>query len=198
MNISQQQISYITSLLEHKNFGKAAESCFVTQPTLSMQVKKAEDSLGYKIFNRNRNPLELTEFGEKLMPILFEMQLEYDKIFRLSKESEGKMLDEIKIGIIPTIASYLVPELFQNKDHFSSKLKWAIKELKTVEIIEQIQSKKLDIGILSGPLSANISENIKITSLYNEEILIYSQDENVTNYSTKIHISALKSAQHGC
>ncbi len=195
MNISQQQISYIISLLEHKNFGKAADACFVTQPTLSMQVKKAEDSLGYKIFNRNINPLVLTEFGEKLLPILYELQVEYDKILHLSKESEGKMLEEIKIGVIPTIASYLVPELFQHKNLFTSNLKWAIKELKTAEILDQIQSKKIDLGILAGPLTTNLSENLKVLSLYNEEILIYSNQELDQNKMNKIHISELKNAQ---
>jgi LysR family hydrogen peroxide-inducible transcriptional activator len=188
MNLSQQQINYILSLLEHKNFGKAAEACFVTQPTLSMQIKKAEDTLGYKIFDRNRNPIELTAFGEKLVPILFEMQVEYDKIYRLAKASEGKILDEIKIGIIPTIASYLVPLLFENKHLFSSQFKWAIVELKSEEILEQLAHKKIDLGIMAGPIE---QENLHVTQLYNEEILMYTIDHKQDN----IHISEVADKQ---
>jgi LysR family hydrogen peroxide-inducible transcriptional activator len=188
MNISQQQIAYIISLLEHKNFGKAADSCFVTQPTLSMQIKKAEETLGYKIFNRNRNPIELTDFGEKLMPILFEMQLEYEKIYKLAKSNEGKIIDEIKIGIIPTISSYLVPQLFQNKHLFSNKIKWAILELKSEEILDQIQSKKIDLGIMAGPID---KQNLNVNHLYNEEILIYLSGSK----ENKLHISEIENKQ---
>lgn len=188
MNISQQQITYIISLLEHKNFGKAAEACFVTQPTLSMQIKKAEDTLGYKIFNRNRNPIELTFFGEKLMPILYEMQNEYHKIYRLAKSNEGKMLDEIKIGIIPTIAAYMVPVLFENKHLFTNKLKWAIKELKTEEILEQLHHKKIDFGIMAGPIE---DASLQVNNLYNEEILLYSSDFEDEN----VHISEIQDKQ---
>jgi LysR family hydrogen peroxide-inducible transcriptional activator len=188
MNLSQQQINYILSLLEHKNFGKAADACFVTQPTLSMQIKKAEDTLGYKIFDRNRNPIELTTFGQKLVPILFEMQVEYEKIYRLAKASEGKLVDEIKIGIIPTIASYLVPLLFENKHLFSNQFKWAIIELKSEEILEQLSHKKIDLGIMAGPVE---QENLHITHLYNEEILMYTSD----NKRDKIHISEIKDKQ---
>lgn len=171
MNVSHQQISYILALAELKNFGRAAEACFVTQPTLSMQIKKAEESLGYKIFDRSRNPLSLTEFGENLLSILIDMQEEYQKIERLAAGNIGKFKDEIKIGIIPTIASYLVPKLFENKEFFKNTYNWAIVELKSTEILEQIAAKKIDMGILAGPV---LTENLLVESLFNEEILAYS------------------------
>lgn len=189
MNISQQQISYILQLIEYKNFGKAAEACFVTQPTLSMQIKKAEEILGFQIFNRNRNPIELTSFGKKLAPILYDMQGEYEKIKRLAESNSGEIIEEIKIGIIPTVAAYMVPTLFENKEHFSKHIKWAIYELKSVEILEQLQHKKIDLGIMAGPVN---DDNLSITNLYNEEILVYtSQGEK----RTSIDIAELKNLQ---
>ncbi|MES2588525.1 MAG: LysR family transcriptional regulator [Bacteroidota bacterium] len=183
MNISQQQILYILTLNEFKNFGKAAEVCFVTQPTLSMQIKKAEESLGFQIFNRKRNPLELTVYGKKLIPIISDMQAEYKKISRLSQENQGKIVEEIKIGIIPTVATYLVPKLFENKNLFSKNVKWAIIELKSEDLLEQIRLKKIDFGIMAGPL---LEENLMITSLYNEEILIYTKNtKSKNNISTE-------------
>ena len=173
MDISRQQIAYILSLVEHKNFGKAAEACFVTQPTLSMQVKKAEDTLGFQVFDRKRSPLELTGFGKKLVPVLYDMQAEYEKIARLAQENDGKIVEELKIGIIPTVAAYLVPKLFENKTQFTSRAKWAITELKSEELLEQLRLKKIDLGIMAGPVD---NEQFHGESLFNEEILVYSTD----------------------
>lgn len=173
MNISRQQIGYILSLTEHKNFGKAAEACFVTQPTLSMQVKKAEETLGFPVFDRRRSPLELTAFGKKLVPVLYDMQAEYDKILRLANESRGEISEELKIGIIPTVAAYLVPKLFENRERFSGKVRWAIREMKSEELLEQLRNKKIDLAIMAGPVT---EDNLHITPLYNEEILVYSAE----------------------
>lgn len=173
MNLSQQQISYILSLYAHKNFGKAAEACFVTQPTLSMQIKKAEETLGFQIFNRNRSPLELTVYGQKLLPILYDMQAEYEKIIRLSKLNKGQITEELKIGIIPTIAAYLVPVLFKNQQLFNPQTKWAIIEMKSEELLDQLQQKKIDLGIMAGPVN---QESFYSEPLYNEEIKVYTTD----------------------
>ena len=175
MDISPQQIAYILSLVEHKNFGKAAEACFVTQPTLSMQIKKAEDTLGFQVFDRKRSPLELTAYGKKLVPILHDMQAEYEKIARLSQEHDGKIVEELKIGIIPTVAAYLVPKLFENKSQLNSRVRWAITELKSEELIEQLRLKKIDLGIMAGPVD---QAQFHSESLFNEEILVYSTDFN--------------------
>lgn len=170
MNLSYQQIRYIISLAEHQHFGRAAKACFVTQPTLSMQVKKAEDALGFLLFNRDRNPLELTEYGSKILPVLYEMQADFSEIMRITNESKGIVKEELRIGIIPTIAAYLVPELFANQNAFSSKISWAIKELKSAEIIDALDRKSIDVGIMAGPVH---SENLLVTPLYNEEILAF-------------------------
>lgn len=186
MNISQQQIAYILSLIEHKNFGKAAESCFVTQPTLSMQIKKAEESLGFQVFDRKRHPIELTTFGEKLVPILYDMQAEYHKIKRLTEKQLGKNVEEIRIGIIPTVAAYFVPKLFENKAFFDEEIKFAIVELKTEDLFSELQLRKIDYGILAGPIS---QDNLHQTSLFNEEILIYCPE---FSQKREIHVNEIK------
>lgn len=190
MNISPQQIAYILSLIEHKNFGKAAEACFVTQPTLSMQIKKAEEVLNFQIFNRNRNPLALTSFGEKLVPILYDMQAEFEKIKRLTEMQSGKNAEEFKIGLIPTVSSYLVPKLFEEKTAFEKGLKFVFKELKSTDLIEELKLRKIDFGIMAGPMD---QENISQTSLFNEEILIYCpsiKGEKIIQLSEIKHLQA--------
>lgn len=189
MNLSQQQIAYILSLIEHKNFGKAAEACFVTQPTLSMQVKKAEETLGHILFNRNRNPLELTAFGQKIAPILYDLQAEYARIELLTKSANGQIKEEIRIGVIPTVAAYLIPELFCQRELFSSQNKWAFVEMKSEEVLEQLASKKIDMGIMAGPVNR---DDLHSEPLFNEEMLVYSTEWKA---GKKIHMEDLKEKQ---
>jgi LysR family transcriptional regulator, hydrogen peroxide-inducible genes activator len=172
MDLSLQQINYIISVAENKNFSRASEQCFVTQPTLSMQIKKAEETLGFKIFNRNRNPVELSEKGTELLPSLYELKESFQAIIHFSQKAQGKFKEELKIGIIPTIAAYMVPFLFSNATIKNQKnQKIVIKELKTDEILKQIVEKKIDMGIMAGPLS--MKTNLSSIPLYNEEILVY-------------------------
>ena len=85
--ISIQQMQYILSVNDNRHYQRASEACFVTQPTLSMQIKKAEDELGYLIFDRSTNPLTLTVFGEKLIVIIRDILVEIEKIPKLIKKS---------------------------------------------------------------------------------------------------------------
>ena len=86
--ISFQQIQYIIAVAEERQFQRASERCFVTQPTLSMQVKKAEETLSHLIFDRSRSPLTLTNYGEQLLPILRDILSEYGKIEVLTKKTQ--------------------------------------------------------------------------------------------------------------
>jgi len=108
--LSLVQMTYLIALDEIRNYQRAADVCHITQPTLSMQVKKAEESLGHLVFDRSRNPMELTPYGQQLMPILRDILHEYERIDELNKMTSGHFQERIKIGIIPTIAIYLIPE----------------------------------------------------------------------------------------
>lgn len=183
MDISFQQITYILRLAEFKNFGKAAAACFVTQPTLSMQLKKAEEVLGSSLFHRDRNPIELTAFGKNLLPFLYETQSDFDRLQELVDRSKGLFKEEIRIGIIPTVSAYLVPEIFEHQQNFHTGVKWLFREMKTEEILEQLERKKLDLGILAGPVD---SDFLHSSPLYNEEILAYFPSQKKKNISVSI------------
>lgn len=171
--LSSQQIQYILSLAELKNFGRAAEQCFVTQPTLSMQLKKAENILGFDIFDRNKTPVELTVLGEELLPLLREIEQEFNKLTIFQSKVKGNYKEEIRLGIIPTIASYLIPEVYETWQKQFSSVSLIIEEKKSDELLQDILSRKTDIGILAGPVEEN---NLNTIQLYNEEIKIYSKD----------------------
>lgn len=172
--LSLVQMTYLVSLDGIRNYQRAADACHITQPTLSMQVKKAEESLGHLVFDRSRNPLELTPYGQQLMPILRDILHEYERIEELNKMTSGHFQERIKIGVIPTIAIYLIPELYSTWVKENPEVKFEISELRTVELIQAIESKKIDLAIFAGPYSF---DRLSTIPLYNEEILAYSHVE---------------------
>lgn len=165
--LSSQQIQYILTLSELQNFSRAAEACFVTQPTLSMQIRKAEEMIGFPIFDRNRSPLELTAPGQKLIPLLREISADFQQLDRLKKQVEGNYLEEIRIGIIPTVSAYLIPALYTQWRTEFPLVKLIIEERKSEEVMEGMLSKKLDLGIMAGPVS---EQTLRTIPLFTEEI----------------------------
>lgn len=170
-SISPQQINYILELNNEKSFVKASEKCFVTQPTLSMQIKKAEELIGFPIFDRTRNPIELTQAGEDLIPILLDIRQEYLRIEILKKKLEGKYNERVIVGIIPTIAHYLIFDVFQQIQDELKNVQISFKELKSEELIEELKEGKIDMGIMAGPYN---EPRIRTIPLFQEEIFIYT------------------------
>jgi len=168
--ISIQQMQYIVTVAEERQFQRASERCFVTQPTLSMQIKKAEETLDHKIFDRSRSPLELTSYGRQLMPILRDILSEYDRIQALSDRERGVYKEQIRVAIIPTIAGYLLPDLFDEWISELDDIELTIEEMKTEEILVALEEKSIDLGILAGPVH---HPRWRTNILYHEEILGY-------------------------
>lgn len=171
--ISIQQMHYIVVLSEEHQFQRASERCFVTQPTLSMQIKKAEEQLGYQVFDRDSNPLSLTPAGEKLLPILRELLNENEKIKWLSQQLKGNVKEGIRLGIIPTVACYLIPKLFGEWQKSFDKINLSIHEMKTTEVLEAMERKEIDLGIISGP---HMDQRLRSIPLFQEEILVYAPE----------------------
>lgn len=169
-NITPQQIKYILELTIERNFQRASDKCFVTQPTLSMQVKKAEDLLGFLIFDRSRSPIELTPAGEQLIPILKDIQLEYTRIATLKQQLKGNLSEQLKIGIIPTISAYLLSSIFEQVKMEMNHVQIKIEELKTEELIEALEDNRIDFGIMAGPY---LGQRMRTIPLFKEEIKLY-------------------------
>ena len=167
------QVSYILALWEYKNFQKAADSCFITQPTLSMQLKKAEESLGSPLFDRSSSPLSLTDFGKAIFPELRQIQ---DSMLHLEikiKQLEGNLKEEVRIGIIPTIAIYLVPEFYSTWRKKLENISIEIVELKSEELLLQLAERKIDFGIMAGPLQ---QDKLNQQILFNESIDVFTNE----------------------
>lgn len=172
--ISIQQMQYILTLSEELHFQRASEICFVTQPTLSMQIKKAEDTLGGLLFDRSRNPLKLTSYGKELIPIIRDTLNEYSKIGDLHQKNKGVYKEQIRIAIIPTIAGYMLPDLYTKWKSRLQNVQLSIEEMKTEELLLAIEKKEIDLGILAGPVA---DPKLRVTPLYHEEIKAYYPKE---------------------
>lgn len=169
------QLEYIIAVDMYRSFVAAAEHCFVTQPTLSMQVQKLEESIGVKIFDRSRQPVVPTEIGQKIIQQARVILTESKKIEELLLEEKGEVSGELRVGVIPTIAPYLLPEVLTRFIKKYPKLHLQIWEYTTERIIQELKQGKLDCGILSTPLHENGIDEIP---LYYEPFVAYVSEKS--------------------
>ena len=168
MNI--QQMEYVIALAETRHFDSAAARCFVTQSTLSTMIAKFESELGITLFDRKQKPLGVTSAG---MPVIEHMRVilkEIQQLHEISKELKGEVKGELKMAVIPTIAPFLLPLFLQGFAQKFPLLKIRVRELTTAEIMRQLKSRDLDIGIVSTPL--HDSELLEF-KLYDEPFVFY-------------------------
>lgn len=164
------QLKYALAIAEHKNFTKAAEKCFVTQPTLSTQIQKLEDELDVVMFDRGKKPIELTEVGRKIVFQARNIVNEAERIQDIVDQQKGFIGGEFRLGIIPTVMPTLLPMFLNNFINKYPKVKLKIEELTTEEILSRINDGHLDAAIAATPLE---SDNIKERVLYYEPFVAY-------------------------
>ncbi len=170
MNFSISQMRYLIALDRHRNYVRAAESCFVTQPTLSMQIKKLENELGVVLFDRSKKPLIPTAIGEKTISKARAVLAEVAGIEDMIGEYRDSVAGELKLGVIPSVSPYLVPRFLGNFTEKYFEVKLEIRELLTENLIEQLRRGNIDIGIVVTPLD---EEGILEIPLYYERMLVY-------------------------
>ncbi len=151
-NLSLVQLQYLTALDEHRHFIKAAQSCFVTQPTLSMQIKKLEEELEVKLFDRSKQPIIPTDVGILVIEQAKKVLNETRKIENILLEYKGKVAGDLNVGIIPTISPYLMPQLISQISKRFPEIRLNVRELMTDEIVNLLQKDHLDVGIVATPL----------------------------------------------
>jgi LysR family hydrogen peroxide-inducible transcriptional activator len=183
------QLYYVLAVAEHQNFTKAAEKCFVTQPTLSMQIQKLEDQLDIQIFDRSKKPIELTEVGRKIVNQAKNIVNEADRIQDIVDQQKGFIGGEFKLGIIPTVMPTLLPMFLKTFIKRYPKVKLKIEELTTEEIIQRINDGNLDAAIAATPLE---NENIKERVLFFEPFVAYVPQHHRLSEKQKIDVSDLE------
>ncbi|MFD1629673.1 hydrogen peroxide-inducible genes activator [Pseudopedobacter beijingensis] len=168
------QLEYIVAVDTYKSFVMAAEKCFVTQPTLSMQVQKLEEVLGVKIFDRTKQPVVATEIGKEIIAQARKTLQESYKINEIINERKDEVSGDLKIGVIPTIAPFLLPKVIGAFMKEYPKVRLSISELTTENIVQKLKNGLLDCGILATPLSEN---TIIERPVYYENFVCYASEE---------------------
>ena len=169
-NMNIQQFEYVLAVVDSKNFEDAAEKCYVTQSTLSTMINKFEDEIGVRIFNRKTKPVTLTQEGKQIVNRLRIITNEIDVLHNLVHEIKGEMTGDLKIGVIPTIAPYLLPLFVNDFANRFPKVNFIVKEMTTEEIQSNLLMRNIDVGILALPL---YHKELDETPIYNEPFLIY-------------------------
>jgi len=182
------QLQYVLAVAEYKNFTLAAEKCFVTQPTLSMQIQKVEEELNILIFDRSKKPIQLTEIGQKIVTQAKKIVNEADRIQDIVEQQKGFIGGEFRLGIIPTIMPTLLPMFLTNFIKKYPKVKLIIEELNTEELIARLKNGHLDAAIAATPLN---EEKIKEVVLYFEPFVAYIPENHQHFTKKEIEISDL-------
>ncbi len=182
------QFRYVLAVAEYKNFTKAAEKTFVTQPTLSMQIQKLEDELNIQIFDRTKKPIELTEIGVKLVQQAKNIVNESERIHDIIDQQKGFIGGEFKLGIIPTVMPTLLPMFLKHFIKKNPKVKLKIQELTTEAIIENLLDGHLDAAIAATPLE---HPKIKERVLYYEPFVGYISTDHKLRSKKKIEVADL-------
>lgn len=183
------QLTYVLAIAEHKNFTKAAEHCFVTQPTLSTQIQKLEEELDVLIFDRSKKPIELTEVGRKIVKQARNIVNESDRIQDIVDQQKGFIGGEFRIGIIPTVMPTLLPMFLKTFIKRHPKVKLKIEEMTTDEIIVKIKDGHLDAAIAATPLE---NESIKERVIYFEPFVGYIPEHHRLYNKSKIETADLE------
>jgi LysR family hydrogen peroxide-inducible transcriptional activator len=177
------QLEYVVAVDTHRHFSEAAAHCFVTQPTLSMQVQKLEEELGVKIFDRSKQPVMPTEVGVEIIEQARRILAEKNVVFEVVQHKQGILSGQLHIGIIPTLAPYLLPLFVQNFSKKHPHIKLVVQEMQTDYLVSKLREGRIDVGILVTPLQ---EKGIKEHVLFYEELLAYVSRKNAAYKKTYV------------
>lgn len=183
------QLEYLVAIANNGSFGLAAEKCNVTQPTLSMQLQKLEEELGMRLFDRSRKPVVATDAGMAIIEQARRTISESQKIKEIANDSQERVEGTLTIGVIPTIAPYLLPLFLVDFVQRYDQLKVSIVENTTEQIIDKLKEGTLDAGIMATPTDES---TIRERPMYYEAFVAYLHPDhhlakNTTLKSEMLH-----------
>ncbi|PAU93358.1 DNA-binding transcriptional regulator OxyR [Aliifodinibius salipaludis] len=183
------QLSYIIAVDRYRHFATAAEKSYVTQPTLSMQIHKLEDELGVTIFDRSKSPVIPTEIGEKIIAEAKKIIKQSKHIEDLAALNDDELRGTFRIGIIPTVAPYLLPLFLRNFRKKHPDVRLIFEELVTDELLDLLNQDHLDIGIIATPADRG---NIFEEDLYYEPFLGYVSEDHPLAKKDRLSVDDLE------
>jgi LysR family transcriptional regulator, hydrogen peroxide-inducible genes activator len=151
--LTLKQLRYFEALARHSHFGKAADACAISQPALSMQIKELEQSLGTGLFERGARQVRLSNFGEEFALRVRVILCAVDELGDLVRASQDRLIGRLRIGVIPTIAPYLLPAIIGNLARSNAGLDIHVRETVTPKLIQELEEGRLDTAIVALPVS---------------------------------------------
>jgi LysR family hydrogen peroxide-inducible transcriptional activator len=177
------QLEYVLAVNKYRHFGKAAKACFVTQPTLSMQVQKLEDELEIIIFDRSKSPILPTSEGEFVIEQAKTVVREQKRIFDLVQQARDELAGDFRLAVIPTLSTYILPLFLKSFVEKCPNVNLIIEECKTEEIIASLAADEIDAGLLVTPLhDASLIERV----LYYEPFYLFVAPDHPLGRKKKI------------
>src|SRR4029453_14358747 len=143
INLTLRQLRYFDALARHGHFGRAAESCSISQPALSMQIKEMEEALGGLLLERSARQVALTRFGEELAPRVRDILRSVDELGDFARASRERLAGRLRLGMIPTIAPYLLPKVIENLARKHPELDIHVRETLTAKLIRELAEGRL-------------------------------------------------------
>ncbi|HAU3585450.1 TPA: LysR family transcriptional regulator [Legionella pneumophila] len=181
-------LHYFVTLADVKHFGEAAKRCFVSQPTLSMQIKKLEEELGVVLFERTNKQVLLTDQGSKLLDRTRKILILIDEMKELARQSEDPFTGELRLGVIPTVSPYMLPLVMPELKNEYPRLKVWLIEDKTHRLITKLEQGELDVAIMALPIDKRFSCQI----LYEEKFYFACANTHPLAQAKSVNINDLK------
>ncbi len=162
------ELKYIVAVAREKHFGKGADACHVSQPTLSVAIKKLEEELQVKLFERNANEITVTPLGEEIIRQAQSVLEQADNIKEIAKRGKDPLAGSLRLGVIYTIGPYLLPELVRKIIAATPQMPLMLQENFTVRLLEELRNGDIDCAILAEPFP---DSNLAIAPLYDEPFM---------------------------
>ena len=175
MGITLRQLRYFNALARQGHFGRAAETCAISQPALSMQIKELEEVLGGVLLERSPRQVALTTFGEEAAPRVRDILRLVDELEDLARASRDRLAGRLRIGMIPTVAPYLLPEVIGNLTRMHPELDIHVRETLTPKLIQELAQGQLDTAIVALPVS---EPTLVEVALFSEHFLLVRPGED--------------------
>src|SRR6266567_6180461 len=185
INVTLRQLRYFDALARHGHFGRAADACAISQPALSMQIKEMEETLGGVLLERSARQVTLTKFGEEIVQRVREILRSVDELGDFARASRDRLAGRLRIGMIPTIAPYLLPKVIGNLARTHPELDIHVRETLTAKLIQELADGRLDTAIVALPVS---EPSLVEVALFSEHFLLVrpGEDEGTPVPSSKM------------
>lgn len=175
INLTLKQLRYFEALARHGHFGRAADACAISQPALSVQIKELEEALGTELFERGARQIRLTSFGEGFAERVRDILLSVDELEDLARASRQQLVGRLRIGVIPTVAPYLLPTIIGNLARLHDGLDIHVRETQTQKLLHELTVGRLDTAIVALPVS---EPSLSEVALFEENFVLVRPDQD--------------------